>query len=366
MITMTSRIVLWLAVLTAGRAQAAIVDGDWVFHLTHHDSDEECRLTLATGAASGESTEVTFSAAGLCGAFGGTLDTATGTFSLSEVPDRHCSISGTFAADGLSVSGDTSCLFGGAGYVLGARCTTEPCDYASCADPNPCLIGSYYLDGECVGGRPPLEAPIEAACDDGNPCTGADRCDRGSCHGVPDPICQPPTCDCGPCRTCRIDGACAPAMRSDCATAPVDAARVNLHTEPSRASWRLRARGVSSSRVLAPPGAPELCVFDARGGIVAALSASPHCRKQSCWRPTHLGARYDDPGAIDALTAVRSWRRRDGRLLLYARGQVAAFGAFPPSFPLRVELRSAAACWATTFATSLRAGRRAVRARSQR
>lgn len=348
-----------VALLAAGPALALDVDGDWVFHLTHHDTDQVCRLTLVAGAPGPG--VVPLSATGDCGPFEGTLDPSTGAFEL--VASAYCWIAGTFAADGLHMSANSNCLFGGLTGVFGARCTTEPCDYTACVGSNPCLIGSYYVDGQCGGGRLP-EAPYANACDDGDPCTLDDRCVAYACFGRPDPGCQPPTCACGPCETCRADGSCAAAPRSDCLTS-VAAARLTLHARPAVAGWWLRAGGVSSSQVPGVQNPPALCVFDGQGAVVAALSVSPRCREQSCWRSTHLGARYDDPGATEGLIALRTWRWRGGDMLLRARGRVPAFDALPPAFPLRVQLSDGdAVCWETTFAAPSRAGTQVVQART--
>lgn len=351
-----------LAVLIGAPACAMVVDGEWVFRLVHRDVDDSCRLTLLADDSAMGASVVSLSATGDCGAFEGTLDRSTGDFVLAPTPNPYCTMTGTFAADGVEVSGGGTCFTGGVTGLVGARCTTEPCDYTACVDPTPCLIGSYYFRGRCVGGRP-REVPVATPCDDGNACTLDDRCAGSACIGTPDPACRPAVCGCGPCETCGPNGSCVPAIRADCATPPGAIADVVLHTATAVTGWRLRARGVSSTRVPGPPEVPELCVFDGRGEVVAALAASPRCRERSCWRPTRFGTRYVDPTGRHALTGLRSWRRRDGRLLLRARGRGAEIDTLPPTFPLRVQLRSGAdACWATTFAGPTPSGSRTVQA----
>jgi len=113
----------------------------------------------------------------------------------------------------------------------------------------------------------------------------------------------------------------------------------------------------------------RLCAYDETGGVPSlvlstGLAAGGTCDGTPCWRATHTGFRYRDPGAtVDGVRQVVLKAGADGRSKIQVRGQgiKLALSALPlgQDPTVTVQLRSSAGpCWEAAYRTP--AGRNRV------
>jgi len=300
-------------------------------------------------------------------AMSGTIDPATGTFTLAQAPAGICDsldISATAAGDSYTFSGTFICMFGTLpvpGTVTGSRCgngvldPSEQCDHAApgdCCDPTTCQFqaagtgcapdATECTDDVCNATGVCQHVSNTAPCDDGNECT-TDVCGGGTCNGTPVPAgtrCN----DHDACTTadaCDASGACigGPALACDppCSTGVCDphfgcVADVGTCDDPTGLGGKLSitdktpdtrdklswAWAKGPAITLADLGSPTvdttytLClsdlVYDSSFHVTPRSIHTMTAPAGSRWLPTSRGFQYVDksgtPNGLSAITLV--------------------------------------------------------------
>lgn len=396
------------------RAHAGIdASGPWYVLLRFTDTPSLELPCSADFVQSGDvlSAQFASSCSGLVATMTGTIDSATGAFTLSAQEAPVCGpgskLSGTVAPGGSTFDGTFTCemfSFLGVAQALGSRCgngvldpgetcddgnredadccladcTPAPagndcsfgnpcqastCDGAGgctlipvdgpCDDYNSCSAGDTCVNGDCVG----TMLPDGSACDDGDRCSTGDMCEDGYCYG-PDPV------DCGPCQRCDYFDGCVEGRSYTCSPYEPGRSTLRLHGDRQASrdtvQWKLVPEyGVSIGSLGDPRSTTsyDLCVFEefGFGRLIAGLEvpAGGICDGKACWKPQRNGYAYSDKsGSSDGVRSVelQAGDPGKGKLVVKAKGPGMGLGTLPVQVPVTVQLQNSdGACWEADF-----------------
>ncbi|HEY0301655.1 MAG TPA: hypothetical protein VGC36_09995, partial [Rhizomicrobium sp.] len=297
----------------------------------------------------------------------GSIDLATGAFSLDELPRFPANFPspGCFwgGLDGQLSADDTSFAATGVFYqrtlmhclqvavsLTGTRCGNavidagEQCDDGDLADGDGCSSTCQVDSCWTCTGVPSLCSPRAngTACALDNACVTGRACSAGVCGGG-----TAVTCDA--CLACDPAAGCIVAPRSDCGAAGRSSATLSSSpvTGADKLSWRwLRGAAVDLVSLGNPTTGTDydVCVYDESGAAPTLLlhAAAP---AGAGWRPAGSGFSYR--GTTVRTLKLNAGAARKSKALLKLKGDLPA----PPfATPLTVQVQGdGAACFATTF-----------------
>jgi cysteine-rich repeat protein len=308
------------------------------------------------------------------GAFAGTIDPVTGSFSLSApsacplVPFN--ALGGTIAPDGRTLTATLDsrdltldcCLFGCTFALTGTRCgggTLDPGE--QCDDGNnqsgdgcdaQCQIEACFL----CSGEPSLctPGPPGTPCDDGNLCT-ANACDGSGVCVLTGPV----ACDDG--SACTVDSCdpllgClhAPDVRA-CRSAQTTRLRVTT-TAANKLVWKWRKGQSTSQSEFADPRASATYTFCLFAGTSAAVAVAADIPADAAkWAALgSVGFRYrDTSAAANGIQRVVLRGSDAERARIVFRGKGAGLSLTPPplDLPLTAQLTNhdTDVCWGATY-----------------
>jgi cysteine-rich repeat protein len=292
--------------------------------------------------------------------FTGTIDSATGAFTLSgeaaSCPIELDTISGTVAEDNASFSATGIMHVGhcgpppvGCGCVafdfefVGTRCGNRQLDPGEeCDDGN-------TLDGDCCSSRCQNEVAGSACPDDGNLCT-ADVCSGvGTCTHPP---------------LASATGCMEPVARRT----PGSSFTLKASRPPTRLAWNWRHGAPTTASDFGDPTSATgytLCLYDyspagAFLGMAMPIPAGRMCGQRPCWRATGRGFKYVNTAATPA-----GGTQRLVLALIDGTPRISLTGLGPdltlPTLPLQkepkvvVQLRNTAGvCWEADYSTAIK------------
>jgi cysteine-rich repeat protein len=330
----------------------------------------------------------TFEGSSPQGAFMGTIDPDTGTFSV-PLPDSYgpfpglvCTGNGIFGGspDGLTMSGSwvsrffkvtpPAGCFDGGGPFTGTRIVCGN----GVVDPGEACDDGGTADGDCCSADCQTVASDGASCDDGDACTPTDQCVGGTCVGS-----GILTCD--PCEVCTPDGGCVVPIARGCQPALATKSSIVLRhhgTDPGKdkITWAWRS---SAAVALADFGSPlatadyTLCVIEQGGGVLRSSRTAPAggvCGSRSCWTTGTSALRYrDKEGTPEGLSAITLRAGADvgrGKITVKGKGPLLDLPAlgFTPPVIVRLVRDDASVCWEATYSTAQANDAQTFKARS--
>jgi hypothetical protein len=315
----------------------------------------------------GTSLTQTPSSSGQPGPRTGTIDSASGAFTLADpvtcfpaIGPSSCTFTGTAATDGQSFTGTYDCVVptpthcGGPGSasVIAVRAPTT-CGNGTVDAGEDCDEGgSTGLPGSCCSLACTF-APSGTSCaTSGNACMPSDTCDgAGNCVAVAGP---PVTCDA--CSACDPgSGACVPSPATSCHAPDVaGAASISLKTTGPLLRWKWRKGDAIVADFGDPTGTDTytLCVYDASNGggpttrLVLTIPPGP------AWHPKPTGFVYRDKlGTAAGVTGIILEGALPGKakIAVKASGSNLSLPALPPVPPVKIQLRSHGLCWGADY-----------------
>lgn len=288
--------------------------------------------------------------------FSGTIDSATGAFSLTgnspTCPVASDTFTGTVASDGLTLTG-----------TLTFHGTFDCCFSMAC--------GSSVFGSRCGNG---VLGPGEQ-CDDGLPTGTPGDCCTVACQFQPGgTACADSSNLCAASGVCDGAGGCTLAYEpaTTCAEAAPRGATLQMVSQPDTApdkvtfKWK-RGPAVALGDFGMPSGSTfstsyELCIYDEAGGVPFNAyhgQPSPGCGIAACWTPSSTGWKFKSKtGAPDGITNVLlKAGAADKAKVEVSAGKLDLLALSP--FPLQKSPRvvaqvrtSTGQCWGATFSTA--------------
>jgi hypothetical protein len=314
---------------------------------------------------SGTSLTQTPSTGGQPGPRTGTIDSASGAFTLSDpvrctpaIGPQSCTFTGTAAADGQSFSGT---------YTCSVPTPTE------CGGPGPASVTAVRAPVTCGNGAVDAGEECDAGGENGLPgscCSLACQFSPSgtSCGSSSDRCTMPQVCDgsgncvpgapvvCDACSACNpASGACVASPATSCRAPTVGgAASVSLETTGPLLRWKWRKGDATVADFGDPTGtdAYTLCVYDSSNGggprtrLVLAVPPGP------AWHSKPTGFVYRDKlGTAAGVTGIVLGAGTPGKakIALKANGSNLSLFPLPPILPVAVQLRSHGVCWGADY-----------------
>ena len=284
--------------------------------------------------------------------FSGTIDSATGAFSLTgdspTCPVASDTITGTVAPDGLTLTG-----------TLTFHGTFDCCFSMAC--------GSSVFGSRCGNG---VLGPGEQ-CDAGLPTGTTGDCCTAACQFQPGgTACADSTNLCARGGVCDGAGGCTLAYEpaTTCAEAAPRGATLQMVSQPDSAPDKVTFKWKKGPAIaLGDFGAPfgdtsyELCIYDEAGGVpFNAYHGQPTggCGTAACWTLSSMGRKFKSKtGAPDGITNVllKAGAADKAKVEVSAGKLDLALSPFPLQQSPRVVAQvrtSTGQCWGATFSTA--------------
>ena len=284
--------------------------------------------------------------------FSGTIDSATGAFSLTgqspTCPVANDTIIGTVAPDGLTLTG-----------TLTFHGTFDCCYSMACGSS---VFGSRCGNGVLGAGE---------QCDDGLATGTPGDCCTAACQFQPGgTACSSSTNLCAPGGACDGAGGCTLAYEpaTTCAEAAPRGATLQMVSQPNTAPDKLtfkwkKGPAIALGDVGTPIGSTSyaLCIYDEAGGVpFNAYHGQPPggCGTAACWTLSSMGWKFKSKtGAPDGITnlLLKAGAADKAKVEVSAGKLDLALSPFPLQQSPRVVAQvrtSTGQCWGATFSTA--------------
>lgn len=296
---------------------------------------------------------------GESGCYSGPEQPSTGTIM------SYCHLSGGMSAIQLTFGSTVSDLI--RSYADASSCVLAiTCGDGVLSSGEECDDGNTAA-GDCCSPTCTFEAS-GTACDDANVCTNSDQCNgTGVCGGTAvtngsacddGSLCTSDSCQAGVCV-----GAGTPATSCHLPVVTQGAqllVKNKTGTNGDTLSWRWLHGAATTLAELGTPSEDtnyELCLYDGDGvWLNARIPAGGNCGTRPCWSASSRGYKYRDgdrtPDGINTLVLTPG---DAGRASIKVKGKGATLGLTALSgfnLPVQVQLRTATACWGSTFSNA--------------